>query len=340
MPDRAEDWDPADEAAVERACSGSGPDPSPRFRAELRDAFVRGRFAPGDEAGESSGSASQGEEAPRTPEHAMIEHILNKSSISEPARDDFRQELRARFVAGEFEGAAPEPASDSVFESGAPRSALRLLAWAAPLAVAAAILLIVILGADDSSWKVRSVAGDGPLVIGGTEVAVLDGPELERRIRLGQEISTGEHRVDLELGDKVRMRFEPGSRVRVEPSADDGQLALQLLAGELHGVTGPDFVRSELRIDTPRGTATITGTAFSILAVPMGACFCVDHGTVGVKEKSGLAHSVGDGDSVFLYADGSPTVKSTETELGHFRSAESRAEHGRPLRQFLTELAY
>lgn len=318
---------------LERALEGSAPGARPEFRDELRGAFVQGRGAASEPPAESLGSGSQAEEGPRTPGHAMPEHILNRTRIADPAREDFRQDLRARFVAGELEDAAPEPA--------ARRSSLRLLTWAAPLAVAAAILLIVNLGGGDASWRVRSIAGDGPLVIDGVDVASFDGPELERRIRAGQEIETGAHRVDLELGRRVRMRFEPGSRVRVEPSDGEEPLSFDLLAGELHGVTGPDFESAELRIETPRGTATITGTAFSILAVPQGACFCVGHGTVGVTDpESGRVHSVGRGSSIFLYAEGGASELITETELGHFPDAEAREEHMRPMHEFLAELAY
>lgn len=237
-----------------------------------------------------------------------------------PARQEFREELRARFVgaagggidgaeleerlrAYEVEPARPEfrEGLRARFLSGARSAARRRLGprLVVPTLAAAAALLLLLLG----PW---STAGEVHYVLDGDVVAYAERERLSSSIEVGDcVLEVGEEDLSvLILDEGVFLEFPPSTDLRVLPRAagDGGLLELEVRTGGVRVSTAEDF-GGRIRVHTPDAVIDLSGHAVGIDVFPRGTCLCI---LEGEAEMSGLeggraAHGLGQGESAFVH---------------------------------------
>jgi hypothetical protein len=233
-----------------------------------------------------------------------------------PAQPAFREELRARFLAGE---GAQSPAAESAAGRAAPRAippagggaGLRWFPWAAAAGLAAALLLYFLgpgsgpgsgpggrQGAGPRAphglaWTVlEGSRGDG-LSVDGASFSTAEPARLVAALAPGAVLETGAAtRLQLKLDRRLVLELGPHSRLTLAslpPQATPGALLLDAERGGLRIVTGPGFEGSSLTVGSPDALVRVVGTEFAVDVDAQGTCVCCTGGTVEVTPLSGGA---------------------------------------------------
>ncbi len=231
-----------------------------------------------------------------TPEEERARERLRALSPvgADPA---FRAELREQFVsgridreAGEKAAAEPRPTAKSV-DRGKPnllRRRGRLLA----VAVAAGLLALVIWRSDRPLHpELVDLTGTGTVAVNGEVFDLADRVSISRALKGGATlVLSDDATLDVRYGATFLLQYDPNTRATL-PGPFGGKEGRDARArvdvGELRVLTGPDFVASTIRIDSPEGLIRVTGTMISIWCDDTGTCVCVHEGTasVGVDEE-------------------------------------------------------
>ncbi len=218
------------------------------------------------------------------------------------AREGFRAELRARFVAGTIEA----PVEASAAAPRVPVAARRprvLRPWAAGLAAAALLAIVVFAwlprpdSAQAPAWTVIAATADSTAAAGA--MARIDGRDIALAALPTTTIAPGA-RVELPAGVAMELRLAgtlaletaPGTAFTVPTAGDSRRASVE--HGEVRYVTGPSFAGTHLTVDSPEARVEVTGTTFVVIAAPQMTCVCVGEGTVHVTARGNAsADSVG-----------------------------------------------
>jgi ferric-dicitrate binding protein FerR (iron transport regulator) len=263
----------------------SAPPPAARFQAGLRAAFAAGELgaaerSPPSRVGLDGRSAS-----------GVIEGLLLREPPPSPARDGFRDALRARFVRGELE-LRPEPAGDVPAPPRRLGPAGRILLGS--LATAAALWLVARLVVPDRpTWRARAAGGEGPLLVDGRAVDPRDLSQLGPLLAQAATIGSQKRSLELVFDDELVLRLLPGASIETIADGTQGrELRFALHQGEVYlksreGYAGPPVV-----VETPDVDMRMTGTVVGVLYEGTLSCICVARGTVEVEPRAGGAARV------------------------------------------------
>lgn len=139
-----------------------------------------------------------------------------------------------------------------------------------------------------------------------------DAPSIEKGIRLtaGTITTTGDSQVEIQLGDQLRFRMLPGTKIQLPESPGrwfNRSRTIDLLAGEIYGTTGGKPLDFDLRVHTAEANAHIMGTTFAVLRFDFGTCVCLWTGELMVEPMSGdEGIMMPDEMKYFVYNDGRP----------------------------------
>lgn len=254
---------------------------------------------------------------PNAPDGEPLEPWLHDAldSVDAPsARPAFRDELRARFLAGaaaSSEGldelepleVATDGAERARGEAGAsvgtPRPALQrtrstpsrssrrervvepkprrrsLGPWIAVVALAAAAAVAFVLLTPDAKPRVQLVDSQvASLALDGAPLA--DADQLAKRLAAGATLRTEAETVRLRLDDVVLIELAAGTELSFATwsEASDGETVFDLRSGGLRVLTGPGFAPRRLTVRAPDAEVAIVGTEFGVDVV-QGAGTCV-----------------------------------------------------------------
>jgi ferric-dicitrate binding protein FerR (iron transport regulator) len=210
-------------------------------------------------------------------------------SYAPKARTEFRDRLRAEFVAGTI----PERVSSAGYEADEAASASHVLGilrarWR-PLVVlaAAAALVLWILRPVEPSW---SVDPEGFVAVGMTidgRVLSKDTPfsEVADLLSRAKEVTTAAHPVRLVLGELFVVEMAESSTLdlsRMPADLGRGDLVLHGVEGGFRVATGPEFEypQRKLRIETQDVNVEVVGTVFGVDLYSDFTCVCCLEGEV------------------------------------------------------------
>jgi len=252
------------------------------------------------------------------------------------ASADFRGALRARFVADESTEASDgsrrargERAreGDRDVRRRAPRR--RGFAWAAPLAMAAVIAIMVVVQNQGRDWAIVNASGDHVLVDGapmdcddlspleaalspGCEVQVPEGGQLE--------IVTDALALQINGGMDVILPAPPGRWFGRDIESQVGGV------GTLRVATGDAFAGASFRIRTGPTELLVTGTAFSVMSMPDVVCVCVLEGGIAASMPDGSVTDIPSGGRFTVQREGGAFETGTmhEAERGALEQLKAR----------------
>jgi len=257
-----------------------------------------------------------------TPDQSRAREAVR--GMSRPAADPaFRARLRGQFVSGTIAPAARPVVGLVPFIA---RPAVR---WGGAVLAAAAAFVVVSLLNQAPDWRMRTVSGDGIVVVDGVPVPIAHAADLERRLRAGARVQVPAGvRIELMSEGQLAIQFSPNTEASVPglPGRWFGRAGTaELRSGELRVTTGRGFHGARLAIETPEARVEVTGTTFALICEPAGTCLCVMNGRVKIGARAGGAmHDVIEGRRRYVFADGRPDesadMRHTEHEpLGEFR---------------------
>lgn len=214
------------------------------------------------------------------------------------ARAGARDRAREAFLAASDAGGAAEAASKRRAAAKLPYR--YLLPFAAVLALLAAFSALY--GTQPSErWRVTDVIG-------------ADGVHFEGQASVGAVVAGGvittsdSSEVELQLGDEMRCRIVPGSRVVLpEPPGRwfDRARELEVVTGEVYGTTGGRALSFPLRFFTPELSARLVGTTFAVFRTELGSCVCLYDGGIEVTpEVNGVPVELPEEHRYYVYKDG------------------------------------
>lgn len=247
---------------------------------------------------------SDNERDHRTPEEKRVQDAVR--GLSRPSADpDFRARLKRDFVSG------------ALRETGRVAAPVRRpwrVRWSrvAPLAAAAAILFVMVVGNRGAPPRVIATSGEGTILVDGASFAANQTDEINRRLRPGAEIQLiGGAVVDVFYPGTMVWEFAAGSRFTLPRPPGrwyDRTIECALDFGESRVRTGPRFPGTRLTIDTPEGTTVLTGTLVSVYRDSSVTCVCVQEGTAMIGVDAGDLDAVGAGMRKIMFRDGRPPV--------------------------------
>ncbi len=219
------------------------------------------------------------------------------------AREAFRAELRARFVAGTIEGPVETPVASAARVPIAARRPRVLRPWAAGLAAAALLAIVVFtwLPRPDSTpgpaWTVIAATADSTAAPGA--MARIDGRDIALTALPTTTIAPGARvelpagvTMELQLAGTLALETAPGTAFTVPTAGDTRRASVE--HGEVRYVTGPSFAGTSMTVESPEAHVEVTGTTFVVIAAPSMTCVCVGEGTVHVTARGNAsADSVG-----------------------------------------------
>jgi uncharacterized cupin superfamily protein len=214
------------------------------------------------------------------------------------ARDEFRAELRERFVQGSLEETGVDTPVPRVVAR--PR-ARRLLRWTVPLATAAALVLMFSSVNRGSAWEVMRVSA-------GTEVIMLDGKgfscddldPIEAALHPGCKILVPEGG-QMEVISEGNLLLQLNGGVAVTLPTPPSRWFRRALESEFSGegtlrvATGDQFAGTRYRIHSQGVDLEITGTAFAVIQTADETCICVLDGEVVATMSDGSTRSIAAG---------------------------------------------
>jgi len=195
---------------------------------------------------------------------------------------DFRARLRAGFVAGTLDSTSTRSAQAPAARVLRGPWFARPAAWA-PVAAAAAIAIVLAVGARGPDWEVSAVDGVGEVRIDGV---ARSGDALTRAIRRGGRVQLDDGvTLDLVAAGEVAVHFAEGSDVQMTAAPArwfDRRAELRVEQGEVYVSTGREFGGARLAVITPEARAEVLGTSFAVMRFGTGTCVCVLEGRVRV----------------------------------------------------------
>lgn len=178
------------------------------------------------------------------------------------------------------------------------------ISFLAPVALLAAVMAVLIIGSlPDNQWVVLDVVGpEGVVTPAGTDLAV------GTRITSGILTTAAGSELELQLGDQLRFRLQPGTRIKL-PKAPGRWFRkdreLLLTSGEIYGTTGGGKLDFPMRFYTEELSATLTGTTFAVFRTEEASCVCLWEGGITVTPATDLESPVllEAGQRVWVYKD-------------------------------------
>ena len=255
------------------------------------------------------------------------------------ARPDFRERLRAEFLAAPFEaraasevdaqdlGPAPEVAPRwgeglPVAEIFAPARSPTRRPWFTLVSVAAiaAAVLLLFQWQDPTGWRVGAASEFTLARVDGQEFSPAQSARLAAALKPGSVIEVEGGSLELLLDTRIALSLAAGSALTLmavpEPEVL-GSIWFEQQRGSLAVVTGPGFVDANLRIRTPDSEVRIVGTRFAVDVIAgMGTCVCCDEGSVSVFDQpltqelvpeGTPEHKLSRGEMSFIFSDHRPT---------------------------------
>jgi hypothetical protein len=209
----------------------------------------------------------------------------------------------------------------------------------APLAAAAAVLLVSALNRGPE-WKVSGeLGGEGVAVVDGRPIPLSSGHlgDLARAIRPGARVQMPDGvSLDLVSPGLLAVRLMDGADMTV-PSPPGRWFGRRVNAevqkGELRISTGAAFHGAVLHIATLSAELEVRGTTLAVICEPEGTCVCVEEGVVMVGEKEGPMVPVPHGMRRYIYNDDRAPVLAPMRPQEHEALPKFEAEHGTALRK-------
>ncbi len=254
------------------------------------------------------------------------------------ARPDFRERLRAEFLATPFEARAPlevEPQDLGPAPEVAPRwgeglpvaeiltpalsPARRPWFTLVSIAAIAAAALFLFQWQSPTRWRVGSSSEFTLVRVDGQEFSPAQGARLAAALKPGSVIEVEGGALDLLLDTRVALSLAAGSALSLVAVPESEVLAsiwLEQQRGSLAVVTGPGFVDANLRIQTPDSEVRVVGTRFAVDVIAgLGTCVCCDEGVVSVFDQpltqdlvpeGTPEHKLSQGEMTFIFSDHRP----------------------------------
>ncbi len=198
------------------------------------------------------------------------------------AREEFRAQLRSRFVAGAEEAPAA---------SAPPRPRLLIGTLTGALAAAAVLIVWFVTSGGGPRWTVEleEFVAEGIKVDGEVLPADADPEAFAQLLAGAEDLETGEHPLRLRLAELFVIELDSDTHLDLSGlSADPAQGSL-VLAGDRGGyriATGPAFAPGNhvLEFNTPQCDVRVLGTVFGIDVFDNGlVCVCCFEGTVETR---------------------------------------------------------
>jgi ferric-dicitrate binding protein FerR (iron transport regulator) len=252
-------------------------------RAGFRDALRRSFL--GEHVAES---ASRSPRELRSPDGMSdrLEQRIAAQPLAPAAREEFRTQLRERFLSG-AEGPSDAPGPRAVVSS-----ARRLPAWAGGLLAAAAVLLIALaiqhqFSADETGlWKVTEISGRGPVRIDGRALDPLDRETLSRAVLASARVESLDNRLVMRHEQGPILVLREGSEMCCRAASGDPEApCFDLSAGELFLKADRRGSPDPIRIATPEGEIRVLGTTVGVCLGEGYACVCVVEGEVEIEPR-------------------------------------------------------
>ncbi len=221
------------------------------------------------------------------------------------ADPDFRAAMREQFVRGEFQKSA-RPARRA---GGRRRAGRRIFTWAAPVAVAAALAIMIGVLNYSADWTVVHAAGTDYVMVDGARVPCDDLSPLQAAIQPGCRVQMPEGGQMEVVTDAMALQINGGTDVTIP--TPPGRWFARTIDSDVLGdgtfrvATGPEFEGARYALHTEAATLEITGTAFSVMNSPGTVCICVLDGDVQAKLPDGSTRTIGPGGRLTLALDGS-----------------------------------
>ncbi len=254
------------------------------------------------------------------------------------ARSDFRERLRAEFLAAPFEARAseevaaqdlgPAPQVAPRWGEGLPVPEILTPAlsparrpWFTLVSIGAiaAAALFLFRWQSPTRWTVAASSEFTLARVDGKEFSPAQGEQLAAALKPGSVVEVEGGALDLLLDTRVALSLAAGSTLTLVAVPEPEVLAsiwLDQQRGSLAVVTGPGFVDANLRILTPDGEVRVVGTRFAIEVIAgMGTCVCCAEGIVSVFDRpltEGLVpeaapeHKLAGGEMIFVFSDHRP----------------------------------
>jgi ferric-dicitrate binding protein FerR (iron transport regulator) len=249
-----------------------------------------------------------------------VERLLQRTPLSEPAREGFRAQLREEFLSQGAAAATPfgapledRPGTASGAARRAPAGRLRRLVLAG-LAVAAAVFVTFVLPGE-SRWQVQGMRGEGPVEIAGRRLGQTDAARLGAELSRGGTLWTFDNTLDLGVEDGLEVRVLPGTEVTLAELPAPGTLEpyrFDLARGEVFIRTKVGFTGNPVLVDSDEVHVALTGTTLGVLRDDRGTCVCVADGEVDVRDEGGAERRVGAGQTYLVFRAGAMPPKSLD----------------------------
>jgi len=256
-------------------------------------------------------------------------------SMQTPAPDpQFRAQLKASFVDGTIEAAAP------VHDTAPPRAAAgrraSLLDWLrgslwgrmAWAAATAAIVLTVLTLNRGPQWELTAAEGEGMVTVNDRTVSMADTEALAQLLVPGVQVRVPSGAMlELRSAGQLAIRLIPGTEATIPsvPGRWFGRTAsARVFSGTMRVTSGRGFKGARLTVATPIAEVEMTGTTMAVICEPEGTCVCVLEGMVKIGERGGEMSQIDAGHRRYVFNDGRPSVtadiRDTETmKLSNFR---------------------
>lgn len=236
------------------------------------------------------------------PQQRLAQDAVRSLGVPE-ADGAFRARLKQQFVSG------------SIPDSGGkvvplPRRRAAFYGWGA--LAAAAVLALAVFGLNRLPGpELLSVRGQGTVFADGRGVDAGDATGVAALMRPGARVRLeGETSLDILYRNAMVMRLTPGTDL-VLPGRPgrwfSRPVSADLAMGEVSVRTGPGLKGGALRVNTPAGSAVITGTLVDVFFNGTLSCYCLHDGTAHVWVGGRDLGAIPAMKRFVVYSDGRPT---------------------------------
>jgi len=214
--------------------------------------------------------------SPDRPEHDVDVESALRVVAHPPARPEFRDQLRNRFLE------TPEGRASASGRSGS------RMGWllAAAVVLAAGYFL---LRPRAPEWRVLEVAPGTVVKVGDAPLPLEDRAALARALRDAPAIVVESGDLLLQAGDLALFDLGAGTRVELagfHPDEGPGPLAIRASSGRMRARTGPGFAGRQMEVRAGTMELVVAGTAFAVDYEEVGTCVCCLHGKVEMVSKA------------------------------------------------------
>jgi ferric-dicitrate binding protein FerR (iron transport regulator) len=217
----------------------------------------------------------------------------------------FKVRLKTSFVSGQI-----DPESERRRQTRAPRRWLSRPGIWAPVGVAAALAIVLVMNRGPS-LELADVTGVGTVTVDGRAFETTDRAGLERWIKPGSRIALSEGvEIDVVYRETIVYQFAAAeATVPRAPARWFGKTAeCRLDNGEVRLLTGPGFQGARLEVTTPEGIIHVTGSLVSVFRDESGTCVCIHAGTASVGIDTDDLESIPTGKRKVMFADGKDPI--------------------------------